>query len=74
MDILFSLAQLLALAGLGYGAWRCFLLAGKYDADSLRADIATSRAARTRGHSEAIVEHRGVDQADRIAKGLLMSP
>jgi hypothetical protein len=72
MDILFFLAQLLALAGFGYGTWLCFLHAGKYDADSLRADIATSRVARTRGHSETIVEHQGVDQADRIAKVLLM--
>lgn len=31
MDALFSLGQLLALAGLGYGAWLCFLHAGKYD-------------------------------------------
>jgi hypothetical protein len=34
MDILLSLGQLLALAGLGYGAWLCFLHAGKYDAES----------------------------------------
>lgn len=30
MDILFFFGQLLALAGLGYGAWRCFLEAGKH--------------------------------------------
>jgi hypothetical protein len=52
MDILSSLGLLLALAGLGYGAWRCFLVAGKYDAESLSADIAASRAARALGHSE----------------------
>ena len=67
MDILFSLGQLLALAGLGYGAWRCFLHAGKYDAESLRADIAASRAASTRGHPETIGEYQGVDQAGRIS-------
>lgn len=66
MDILFSLGQLLALAGLGYGAWRCFLLAGKYDAESLRADIAGSRAARTHGQAETGLEHRSTDQAGRI--------
>ena len=68
MDILFSLGQLLMLAGLGYGAWRCFLLAGKYDVDSLHADIAASRAARTRGHPETIGEYQGVDQAGRISQ------
>ena len=55
MDILFSLGQSLALAGLGYAAWLCFLHAGKYDAESLRADITASLAARTRGHSEIIL-------------------
>jgi hypothetical protein len=74
MDILFSLGQLLVLAGLGFCGWRCFLEAGKYDADSLRADIATSRVARTRGHSETIVEHQGFDHSDRIATALLRSP
>lgn len=68
MDILFSLGQWLVLAGLGYGAWLCFLHAGKYDAESLRADIAASRGARTRGHSETIVEHQGVDQAGRFSQ------
>ncbi|HXF68041.1 MAG TPA: hypothetical protein VNK67_15260 [Burkholderiales bacterium] len=68
MDILFSLGQLLALAGLGYGAWLCFLHAGKYDAESLRADIAASRAARTRGHSETVVDDRGIEQAEGISR------
>jgi hypothetical protein len=58
MDTLFFLGQLLALGGLGYGAWRCFLLAGKYDADSLRADIAASPAAGRRGHSETLAHQR----------------
>ena len=74
MDILFSLGQFLALAALGYAIWLCFLHAGKYDAESLRADIATSRAARTRGHSETIVDYQGNDQAGGIAKSLVMSP
>ena len=74
MDILFFLGELLALAGLGYGAWLCFLHTGKYDAESLHADIAASRAARTRGHSETIVESQGNDQAGRIANVLIMSP
>jgi hemerythrin-like metal-binding protein len=30
MDILFFLGQLLVLSGLGYGAWRCFVAAGKH--------------------------------------------
>lgn len=30
MDILYFLGQLLALSGLAYGAWLCFLHAGKY--------------------------------------------
>lgn len=68
MNILFFLGELLALAGLAYGAWLCFLHAGKYDAESLRADIAVSRAARTRGHSEIIVEYQGVDRAGRISQ------
>jgi hypothetical protein len=70
VDILFSLGYLLALAGLGYGAWLCFLHAAKYDAESLRADIAASRGACTRGHShsETIVEYQGVDQAGRISQ------
>jgi len=63
LDILFSLGQLLALAGLGYGALLCFLHAGKYDAESLRPDIAASRATRTGGHSQIIVEYQGVDEA-----------
>ena len=67
MDILFSLGQPLALAGLGYGAWLCFLHAGKYDAKSLRADITALLAARTRG-SETIVEFQGVDEAGRISR------
>ena len=57
VDILFSLGQLLVLAGLGYGAWLCFLHAAKYDAESLRADIAASRTTRMRGHSETIVDY-----------------
>ena len=68
MDILFSLGQLLVLAGLGYGAWLCFLVAGKHDVENLRADIAASRAARTRGHSEPIGEYQGVEQAGRISQ------
>jgi len=68
VDIPFSLGYLLALAGLGYGAWLCLLHAAKYDAESIRAEIAASRAARTRGHSEAIVEYQGVDQAGRISQ------
>ena len=68
MGILFSLGQWLALAGLGYGAWLCFLHAGKYDAESMRADIAASRAARTRGHPETIVDYQDVDQGGRISQ------
>jgi len=68
VDILFSLGYLLALAGLGYGAWLCFLHAAKYDVESLRADIAASRTTRARGHSETIVEYQGVDQAGRISQ------
>lgn len=71
MDILFSLGQWLALAGLGYGAWLCSLHAGKYDAESLRSDIAASCAARTRGHSETIVDRQGIDRAGRISQSPL---
>mgnify|MGYP001613154616 CR=1 FL=1 len=68
MDILFFLGELLVLAGLAYGAWLCFLHAGQYDSESLRADIAASRAAGTRGHSETIVDYQGVNQAGRISQ------
>lgn len=74
MDMLFYLGELLALAALGYGAWLCFLHVGEYDAESLRADIAASRAARTRGHTEPIVDYQGNDQAGRSSIGLTMSP
>ena len=68
MDILFALGQLLVLAGLGYGAWLCFLVAGRHDAETLRADIAASRASRTRGQPETVGEYQGIDQAGRISQ------
>lgn len=74
MDMLFFLGGLLALAGLAYGAWLCFLHAGEFDEESLRADIAASRAARARGHAETIVGCRGNDQAGRNSIALTMSP
>jgi hypothetical protein len=51
MDILFCLYQLLGWSVLGYGAWQCLLIAGKYDAESLRADLAGSSGAHRRGHA-----------------------
>ena len=39
MDILFSIGQLLALAGIAYGAYLCFPSVRKFDAPS-RTDVA----------------------------------
>jgi len=50
MHTLVAIGQLICLTALAYGAWLCFVHAGRYDADSLHADRAASRNARTRGH------------------------
>ncbi|MGE5522195.1 MAG: hypothetical protein ACM3SS_00660 [Rhodospirillaceae bacterium] len=51
MDALFLLGQIASLAGLAYGAWLCFVHAGRYDAESMHADEAASRMAQVRGHA-----------------------
>ena len=55
-DAIFFIGTLIALAGLGYGAWQCFLIAVIYDADNVQADIAASRTARSRGHAETTAD------------------
>jgi hypothetical protein len=52
MDTLFLIGQVAWIAGLAYGAWLCFVHAGRYDAESLRADEAASRDAQVRAHVE----------------------
>jgi hypothetical protein len=54
MDLLSFIGQTLFLLALAYGAWVCFVCAGRYDAEHLEADVRASRAAGTRSH----VEHR----------------
>jgi hypothetical protein len=54
MDALIVIGQLTCIAGLAYGAWLCFVHAGRYDAESLHADEAASRDAHVRGHAEVI--------------------
>jgi len=73
VDILLTLGQSLAVAGLGYAAWLSFLHAGKYDAESLRADIEASRAACTRGQVETRHEYHRVDQVSRISQSPVTS-
>lgn len=51
MDTLFVLGQIASLAGLAYGGWLCLVHAGRYDAESMRADEAASRLAQVRGHA-----------------------
>lgn len=68
VDVLLTLGQSLAVAGLGYGIWISLLHAGKYDAESLRADIEASRSACTRGQVETRREYPHVEPAGRISR------
>ena len=56
MDTLIFVGQLACLAGLAYGAWICLCCAGKYDAETARADVSASRSSRTRAHLEPPVQ------------------
>lgn len=53
MEALFLIGQIACIAGLAYGAWLCFVHAGRYDAETMRSDEVASRNAQVRGHVEA---------------------
>ncbi len=50
MDIGLYIGSAVFIALLTAGAWLCFTHAGRYDAESLQADVAASREASIRAH------------------------